>query len=118
MEDNASESHKITKWALNTLESVHPNEFGKTRTRSSTRQEDGGNVDDSTSYDPNLSNKMEYLFGCELNLSSNNDPISFEEASSHDEWKESMLKEYASLIKNGTWKLADPPYGTKPIGWK
>jgi hypothetical protein len=29
-----------------------------------------------------------------------------------------MHKEYDSLIKNGTWKLADPPYGTKLIGFK
>ena len=29
-----------------------------------------------------------------------------------------MQKEYDSLIKNGTWKLVDPPLGTKPIGYK
>eukprot|EP00253_Pinus_taeda_P012914 PITA_12914 len=29
-----------------------------------------------------------------------------------------MQKEYDALIKNGTWKLVDPPFGTKPIGCK
>eukprot|EP00253_Pinus_taeda_P015320 PITA_15320 len=29
-----------------------------------------------------------------------------------------MQKEYNSLIKNETWKLVDPPFGTKPIGCK
>eukprot|EP00253_Pinus_taeda_P028193 PITA_28193 len=29
-----------------------------------------------------------------------------------------MQKEYDSLINNGTWKLVDPPLGTKPIGCK
>eukprot|EP00253_Pinus_taeda_P032024 PITA_32024 len=40
------------------------------------------------------------------------------EAASHDEWKEPMQKEYDALIKNDTWKLVDPPLGTKPIGCK
>jgi hypothetical protein len=26
------------------------------------------------------------------------------------------MQEYDALIKNGTWKLVDPPFGTKPIG--
>ena len=26
--------------------------------------------------------------------------------------------EYDALMKNGTWKLVDPPVGTKPIGYK
>ena len=29
-----------------------------------------------------------------------------------------MHKEYDALIKNGTWKLVDPPLGTEPIGYK
>eukprot|EP00253_Pinus_taeda_P027688 PITA_27688 len=29
-----------------------------------------------------------------------------------------MQKEYDALIKNGTWKVVDPPLGTKPIGYK
>ena len=61
---------------------------------------------------------MEASFDCELNLSANSEPTSFEEVASHDEWKESMQNEFDSLIKNGTWKLVDSPYGTKPIGCK
>ena len=29
-----------------------------------------------------------------------------------------MQREYYALIKNGTWRLVDPPIGTKPIGCK
>jgi hypothetical protein len=29
-----------------------------------------------------------------------------------------MQKEYDDLIKKGTWTLVDPPFGTKPIGYK
>eukprot|EP00253_Pinus_taeda_P036717 PITA_36717 len=46
--------------------------------------------------------------------SSQKDP----EATSHDEWKEVMQKEYDALIKNDTWKLVDRPFGTKTIGCK
>ena len=95
---------------MNKLESVHFNEIGKIGTRSSTIQDDGGNADGSTSSDPNSGNNMEASFDCELILSSNNELTSFEETTSHDKWKESMQKEYDFLIKNGTWKLVDPPY--------
>jgi len=91
------------KWVTKIFESVHPDEVGKTGTINSNRQ-NGGDMD--VSYD------------CELNLSTNFEPTSFKEATSHDEWKEAMQKEYDSLIKNGTWKLVDPPFGTKPIGCK
>ena len=75
---------------MKTLESVHPDEIWKTRIRSSTIQDDGGNVDNSTLGDPKSSNNMEASFDCELNLSANSEPTSFEEVASHDEWKESM----------------------------
>jgi hypothetical protein len=100
------------KWLTKTLESVHPDEVGKTGTRSSTRQ-NGGDVDDSDSVVD-----MDVSYDCELNLSTNFEPTSFKEVASHDEWKEAMQKEYDALIKNGTWKLVDPPFGTKPIGCK
>jgi len=61
---------------------------------------------------------MDVSYDCELNLSTYFEPTSFKEAASHDEWKEAMQKEYDALIKNGTWKLVDPPLGTKPIGCK
>jgi hypothetical protein len=61
---------------------------------------------------------MDVSYDCELNLSTNHEPTSFKVATSHDEWKEAMQKEYDDLMKNGTWKLVDPPYGTKLIGYK
>ena len=61
---------------------------------------------------------MDVSYDCELNLSIYFEPTSFKEADSHDEWKEAMQNEYDSLIKNNTWKLVDPPFGTKPIGCK
>ena len=57
-------------------------------------------------------------FDCEFNLSANLEPTSFGEASTRAEWKEAMQNEYDALINNGTWKLVDPPVGTKPIGCK
>eukprot|EP00253_Pinus_taeda_P005716 PITA_05716 len=99
------------KWLTKTLESVHPNEVGKIRTRNSTLQ-NGGDVDGSDS-----PVDMDVSYDCELNLSTNFEPTSFKEAASHDEWKEAIQKEYDALIKNGTWKV-DRPLGTKPIGCK
>jgi hypothetical protein len=40
-------SHKCPKWLMKTLESVFPYEVGKTETRSSARQDNGGDVVDS-----------------------------------------------------------------------
>ena len=101
-----------SKWLTKTLESVHPDEVGNTRTRNS-NQQNGGDVGDSDS-----PIDMDASYDCELNLSTDFKPTSFKEDASHDEWKEAMQKEYDSLIKNGTWKLVDPPLGTKPIGCK
>jgi hypothetical protein len=106
-------SQKCPKWLIKTLESVRPDEVGKTRTKSSTKQDDGGDVDNSDSGDVN---DMDISYDCELNLSTDIEPTSFEEVASHDEWKEAMQKEYDALIKNGAWKLLDLPFGTKPIG--
>jgi hypothetical protein len=78
-------------------------------------KQDGGNVDNSNLVDVV---DMDVSYDCEFNLSSNHEPTSFQEDTSHDEWKESMHKEYDALIKNGTWNLVDPPFGTKPIGCK
>ena len=78
---------------------------------SSKRDEDGGEADNSGD-DINVS------FDCKFNLSANFEPTSFQEASTRVEWKEAMQNEYDALMKNGTWKLVDPPVGTKPIGCK
>ena len=84
------------KWLTKTLESVHPDEIGKIGTRNSNRQ-NGGDVDDS-----NSPVDMDVSYDCELNLSTDFEPTSFKEATSHDEWKEAMQKEYDALIKNDT----------------
>ena len=79
--------------------------------RNSTKQEDGGEVD-------NLGDDMDVSFDCEINLSANFEPNSFIEVDACDEWKEAMQNEYDALIKNGTWKLVDPPVGTKLVGFQ
>eukprot|EP00253_Pinus_taeda_P006826 PITA_06826 len=98
------------KQLTKTLESVRPSEVGKTGTINSTKQ-NGGDVDDSDS--PVV---MDVSYDCELNLSTYFKPTSIKEVASHDEWKEAMHNAYDALINNGTWKLVDPPLGTKPIG--
>jgi hypothetical protein len=70
-----------TKMDQKTLESVHPNEVGKIGTKISSRQ-DGGNVDNSNSSDVD---EMDVSYDCELSLSTNLEPISFKEATFHDE---------------------------------
>jgi hypothetical protein len=77
-------SYKCPKCLINTLESVHPNEVGKTCTISSTRQDDGGDVDNSKSGDVN---DMDVSYDYELNLSTNFEPNSFEEVFFDNEWK-------------------------------
>jgi hypothetical protein len=47
----------------------------------------GINVDNSDSSDVA---DMDVSYDCELNLSTNHEPNSFKEATSHDEWKEAM----------------------------
>jgi hypothetical protein len=99
----------LPKWLKKTLESFHLDEVKKTGTRLSSKQY-GGNVDSSKLGDVDY---MDVSYDCELNLSTNIEPNSFKEVDSHDEWKDSMKKEYDALIKNGAWKLVDSPFGTK-----
>jgi hypothetical protein len=102
------------KWIIKTLESVHPYEVRKIGTNIFSRKY-GGDVDNSNLGDLD---DIDVSYDCELNLSTNFVPTSFEQDTSHDEWKEAMKKEYDSLIKSGTWKLVDPPFGTKTIDSK
>ena len=78
--DQPGPSRKIPKWATKTLESVHPDEVGKTGMRSSTRKEDGGEAENS-------GDEMDFSFDCELNLSAKFKPNSFIEVVACDEWK-------------------------------
>lgn len=100
-------SHKYPNWIIKTLESVSLDQVGKTKTRSSTRQDGGGDLDNLDSSDVN---DMDVSYVCELNLSINIKPNSFWEVISNDKWKEAMQMEYDALIKNGTWKLMHPPF--------
>ena len=67
-------SQKCPKWLIKTLESVCLNEVGNTGMRSSTKQDDGGDVDNSDSSD---ANDMDVSYDCELNLSTNFEPTLF-----------------------------------------
>jgi len=46
------------------------------------------------------------------------EPTCFEEATSYDQWKDAMKKEYDALIKYGTWRLVDRLVGIQLIGCK
>jgi len=72
------------KWLTKTLESVHLDEVGKTRTITSTRQ-NGGDANDSHSFVD-----MDVSYDCELNFSIDFEATSFKEVASHDEWKEEI----------------------------
>jgi len=106
----------VKTWALSPktcLVGSHvQHEVGNPRMRCSTRQ-NGGNVD----YFDSIVD-MDVSYDCELKFSTNFKQTSFNEVSSHDEWKEVMQEEYDAIINNGTWKLVDPPFGTKLINCK
>ena len=46
------------------------------------------------------------------------EPISFDEANAHDEWRNAMEEEYESIMQNNTWELTELPEHKKPIGCK
>jgi len=46
------------------------------------------------------------------------EPMSFNEANEHEEWRRSMEEEYESIIKIKTWELTESPKGKKIIGCK
>ena len=39
------------------------------------------------------------------------EPSSYEEASTHSVWRESMVEEYASIMKNDVWEVIPRPEG-------
>jgi hypothetical protein len=51
-------------------------------------------------------------------FSTNNDPITYEEAVKHEEWRNAMDQEIESIEKNETWDLTSLPSGAKKIGVK
>jgi hypothetical protein len=46
------------------------------------------------------------------------EPMSFDEANEHDEWRNAMEEEYESIMKNNTWELTELPRHKTPIGCK
>ena len=49
-------------------------------------------------------------------ISSVIEPMNFDEANEHDEWRHAMEEEYESIMKNNTWELTEFPKHKKPIG--
>ena len=53
-----------------------------------------------------------------LNIHSNSEPKSFEEATQNPDWKKAMDTELSALEQNQTWTITNLPSGCKTIGWK
>ena len=45
----------------------------------------------------------------------NSEPSSFREVAQHDMWKEAMVEEYESIMKNQAWKVVPRPQGKKVV---
>ena len=46
------------------------------------------------------------------------EPSSFEEAAQHDVWREAMVEEYDSIMKNQVWEVVPRPEGKKVVGFR
>ena len=46
----------------------------------------------------------------------NSEPSSFEEATQHDVWREIVVEEYDSIMKNQVWEVVLMPQGKKVVG--
>jgi hypothetical protein len=51
-------------------------------------------------------------------FSTSNDPITYEEAIKHEEWRKAMDQEITAIEKNNTWELTILPSKAKKIGVK
>jgi len=51
-------------------------------------------------------------------FSTNSDPVTYEEAVKHEEWRNAMDQEIESIERNNTWDLTSLPSGAKKIGVK
>ena len=47
----------------------------------------------------------------QLNLVIDSEPSTFEEASKHKVWKDAMIEEYESILKNDVWEVVPRPQG-------
>ena len=46
----------------------------------------------------------------------NSEPSNFEEDAQNDVWKEAMVEEYDSIMKNQVWEVLPRPEGKKVVG--
>ena len=103
---------KIPKWAQQLFDDRTPNaEFLETPTdglRRSRRIAEQGRTSDHI---VNMALMVDII-------GSVSEPTSVEEAMSDPKWKEAMLSEYNSIIKNDTWELVERPTKMKVIGTK
>ena len=53
-----------------------------------------------------------------LALFASTDPVHFEEAVKHNNWRIAMDMEIKAIERNNTWELTDLPIGAKKIGVK
>nr|KYP40552.1 hypothetical protein KK1_038107 [Cajanus cajan] len=67
-------------------------------------------------YETNLSVEEESLLA--MMITNSEDPQSFEEAYTSQNWREVMDTEMKEIEKNNTWELVDILDGVKPIGVK
>jgi hypothetical protein len=46
------------------------------------------------------------------------EPSTYEKVAQHGVWKEAMMEEYASIMKNDVWEVVPRPEGKKVVGSK
>jgi hypothetical protein len=46
------------------------------------------------------------------------EPSNFQEASQQQVWRDAMIEEYASIMKNGVWEVVPQPEGKSVVGSK
>jgi hypothetical protein len=51
----------------------------------------------------------------QLNLVIDSEPSTFEEASKHKVWKDAMIEEYESILKNDVWEVVPRPHGKSMV---
>jgi hypothetical protein len=63
------------------------------------------------------SKKPDKYFGLivQLNLVIDSEPSTFEEASKHKVWKDAMIEEYESILKNDVWEVVPRPHGKSMV---
>jgi hypothetical protein len=71
-------------------------------------------VPKSTFKESKKSDKYSALIA-QLNLVIDSEPSTFEEASKHKVWKDPMIEEYESILKNDVWEVVPRPHGKSMV---